>query len=384
MDNRLPKGLEKLISWITESNAVQSWRYTIEQNQILSIKFKSRQDITSNQYENTTAAAAAADMPRCFRAKPPSTVIRDFNRQQKWIDDQGYSGDFCSANSFNYETCSNNIMQDHKSHITDDSGVIMSDMHKSQTSTPLNQNAPQKHKASQQQHGPVVNHDSSMHISTTKEDCSIQTDEHSPNSIAIQTNNIINTRDASFQIPPLKKRSSQTNKIAYTSTVMQTNGLLCKDVGSQCQNDMIQSSSKFTSTSDIFYMSHVSTITDPGSNRHSQTLTIETKDKKTGPKSNDCDMQTEDEQDSLEQDYYYDSDINEEYYEDEESYDQSEIKKRQDEINLSIFEIREQLRVILQYHNHVIEATENGTMNMDEMQMNITNMKEELAKLGVT
>ena len=81
MDNIIPLGLQKLITWISTDHNVQSYRYSVETNLILSIKFSPRQDKAVDQYGSTVAD----DAPTCFKAKSPSTIKSDTFRQHNWI-----------------------------------------------------------------------------------------------------------------------------------------------------------------------------------------------------------------------------------------------------------------------------------------------------------
>ena len=98
MNNRLPYGLEKLLMWISADNNVQSWRYTVENNPVLSIKFKPMQD-NGNAY----SSQVADDIPKCYRTKSPGTIVRDSYRQQKWISEQEQRN-FACANEFSDST----------------------------------------------------------------------------------------------------------------------------------------------------------------------------------------------------------------------------------------------------------------------------------------
>ena len=48
MDSHLPKSLQRLLDWILEENVVQSWRFSGENNLLLSIRFTAMPEITTS------------------------------------------------------------------------------------------------------------------------------------------------------------------------------------------------------------------------------------------------------------------------------------------------------------------------------------------------
>ena len=86
MENKFPKGLNKLLHWIMEGSTVQSWRYSGENSLILSIRFTSMQDITTSTHQtNLSSMASGGIIPsKAYRSKPPSSLTRDNMRHQVW------------------------------------------------------------------------------------------------------------------------------------------------------------------------------------------------------------------------------------------------------------------------------------------------------------
>ena len=101
---RLPKGIEKTLNWILCENEVLSWRLVGEQNLILSIRFGQRENNSiSTPWLHGTMRE---DYSRKYRSKPPSSIKRDSERQQRYIakleeHSSASTGDFVCPNGVN-------------------------------------------------------------------------------------------------------------------------------------------------------------------------------------------------------------------------------------------------------------------------------------------
>ena len=261
---------------------MQSWRYSGETNLILSIKF------TTDQYTGSHHLAAD-DIPKCFRAKPPSAVKRDSIRQQYWIRTQGGMENGLQQDSYNQDegglgkalndtqSCALNETIANSTSLYD-SAVILTPSLETQHNvikpgtpnmgesiTPISHNVLQ---ASCNEPVPSL-----MEIST-------QTNQPVISSMVQTDDAQVSTSNVTTQHPSRKKKNVQTNKIFSEDIDIQTVVTDYKD--SACQSLAMVMNTTSTSVDERFgYDKCIATY--PVVSRHVQTVKPQSQSKKMGP-----------------------------------------------------------------------------------------------------
>ena len=273
-----------------------------------------------------------------FRAKPPSTVYRDMQRQQQWIADReaNMASDIQESAFMEGESMKADGSTNKQNYM--DSGINMSPP--DCLSTPI----------LQPNHNVII--DSTFHETTDFG----HTDHNVPSKITVfssssQTDQLISSTSVQtgvnkphvttvgLQHPSTKRKYAQTYKTSTQCAEIQTILLEYKDSSCQCKPIV-----KPVSTStELPIGSSKGSITDPPVNRHIQTNYVKMLTKKTGKTCKDKSTEPMmtmhyDTFSSQTDDYDY---MDEEYEFADYDYDaeKSEIEKRQDEISKSIAEL---------------------------------------------
>ncbi len=104
-DNKLPHGLEKLLTWILSENRVQSWRFSGETSLTLSIRFNNIEPMSSplqstDQHGLDNNNTLTHMYSHSYRSKPPSSVLRDRQRSWAWKEQYGCDLDMAHSNVY--------------------------------------------------------------------------------------------------------------------------------------------------------------------------------------------------------------------------------------------------------------------------------------------
>ena len=334
----LPKGLEKLLTHILEDHSVQSWKYYMDNTSALSIRFKPLFSDHTDQYERITDfGQAPIDRQKSYRAKSPSTVKRDSERQQQWL------------NSKQYDRHVESLPKPTPLFSCDSGFVANGDInaHMDDMSTPLHHNATPKSYIAEEASVFKVDHNVPSCAMTTYNDTSQQTDKDTTHAFC-QTEYVSATATSvSIQCPSLKKRGMQTTKVASSPFCMQTENADAIDQGCQCTPKPPTMSHASTTTLSLTDKLETGTATDPPEHRHVQTNVVKTKQKRCGKAYSNSGAQT-DMLPNMNNECQTDSDDEWNYYSDYEPtpddyYDdvlsESELRKQQQELSLSVAKI---------------------------------------------
>ena len=279
IDNRLPKGLRKLLNSTLDGYAIQSWRISGEDNLLVSIRFSERPTIAASTPMPNLGQGVTHE--RVFRSKPPSAVTRDTARQQAWLtsSNQDHSGSGFNHNSvgdsasgFDMFTNLRGAYQCNPPLV--ESGFIscaadVADIPSNICNIGINTNEAQSKARSDVRYEGKCDIFKDIVSDTNVCDTAVQTVQMSSSSSAQTDEYMVHQSSFSSQFPPVKKKFSQTVKIPTDTKQFQTDQI--KRINQSTAIDMGNDTRSIDIMTEYPFTADKATTTLPPIGRHIQT-----------------------------------------------------------------------------------------------------------------
>ena len=257
-----------------------------DKNLVLSIRFKSKTDISEIQC-NQPCVSRGQSMH--FRSKPPSAVTRDCERRQQWFNGKQDQGGECQGGEYAHtcesvsfaQTSGLTLSPSMNDGLYNQHGIDSGYDHSSGHVMDIQEPGLISHSTPIGVHNVATNTTNCPVLQNTNiEDAMVQTDSIVGH-VSVQTSIVtIQACDASFQFPDTKRKRNQTSMSMTCDVSQQTTRITKTDVGNQSNKPEQCHQGHMT---DYTMGDHKCVSTEPPMSRHMQTWILEHADKKCGP-----------------------------------------------------------------------------------------------------